>query len=364
MTGRALAGALCLSLLAGADPARAADPRPTIDPPPGWTDITAKNPIRGVLIALRGPETSSFIVAKMPAAPAASSAALRAYLTHALDEIRAGARVDYRSSGRVETKTFRNGVTARYLRAEAPGRPPLLVAALDAGGAPVLATLSSAAPDAMMSPLFGALRLGAAAGAVHDRGTAVSTDGQFEVALGGGLRSRDLSPEERAKGAVLAIQGSGSEVVFLKVEDEDASPKDQAAIVRATTADAAKVALESVAPARRAPTAAGPAAVYSWSKISDSADMRFSAAFLPWAYWGYSVFGRGPQADELLVGTLAALKEGPRAVDKLVAASPRLEVPDRGLPRPVLVAVAGGAGLFSVLLLAWSRRRKNATVHG
>lgn len=364
MKGRALASAL--SFLFGAFAlAHAAEPRPTIDPPPGWNDITAKTPIRGVLLTLRGPETSSFVVAKMPASAAASAAALRAYLAHALDEIRGGSGVDYRSNGRVETKSFRNGVTAHFLRAEAPGRPVLLVAALDAGGAPLLATLSSAAPDAMMAPLFGAVRMAPAeSGAVHEKGTAVSLDGQFQVALGGGLRSRDLTQEEKTKGAVLAIQGSGSEVVFLKVEEEDASPKDQAAIVRATTADGAKVPLESVALARRAPTAAGPAAAYAWAKASDSPDIRFAAGFLPWAFWGYSVFGRGPQADELLVGTLAALKEGPRAVSKLVSASPRLEIPERGLPRSVLVGVAAGAGGLSILLLAWSRRRKNATVDG
>ncbi|MBI3563578.1 MAG: hypothetical protein HY079_00110 [Elusimicrobia bacterium] len=359
MKGRGFAAGLLVAIALGA---RAAEVAPTIDPPPGWTDVTAQRKARGVLLALRGPEASTFVVAKMPASAGASAASLRGYLNHALDRIRAGAGADYRSSGRVETKVFRNGVTAHYLRAEAAGRPVLLVAALDAGGPPVLATLSSAAPEAMMAPLFGALRMGGPAGAVHDSGVATSLDGQLAIALGGGLRSRDLTPEERQKGAVLAIQGSGSEVIFVKVEEEDAAPKDQAAIARATVSDAAQTPLEKVSPARRAATAAGPGAVYAWAKMGDSPDLRFAAGFLPWAYWGYSLFARGPQADELLTGSLAALKEGPRAVHKLVAASPRLTVPERGLPRSVLLATAVGAGVLAVLLLAWSRRRKNATV--
>lgn len=355
-------GSLLLSLLLLSSAARAAGPVPAIDPPPGWTDVTAKSRGRGVLLSLRGPESSSFIVARMPASAAENGATLRDYLLRALDGVRAGARVDYRSNGRVETKTFRNGVTARFVRAEAPGRPLLLVAALDAGGPPVLATLASAAPDAMMAPLFGALRLGSSGGAVRDSGTAVSADGQLALALGGGLRSRDLAPEEKAKNVVLAIQGAGSEVVFVKVEEEDAAPKDQPAIVRASAADAAKVPLESVSPARRAPTAAGPAAAYAWARVQGSPDLRFAAGFLPWAYWGYALYARGPQADELLVGTLAALKQGPRAVAKLVDASPRLEGADEPARKGPLLLVAAVSGALALTLLVWSLRRKNANL--
>ncbi len=360
MKGTAFAGALFFLVAAGLRVASASDVPATIEPPPGWTDITAKKDVRGVVLALSGPEASTFVVARMPESAASSAAALRAYLAHALDEIRLGARTDYRSNGRIETKSFRNGVTARFLRAEAAGRPTLLVAALDAGGAPVLATLSSAAPEAMMSPLFGALRMGPESGEVHDQGIAVSLDGQFEIALGGGLRSRDLTPREKNKGVVLAMQGFGSEVLFLKVEAEDASPKGRADAVRAATANAATARLDSVSPARRAPTAAGPAAAYAWTKASDPDDARIATGFLPWAYWGYAVLGRGSQADELMAGVLAALREGPRAVSKLVAASPRLDIPERGLPRSLLIAVASGAGALTLVLWAWSRRLKNA----
>jgi hypothetical protein len=216
--------------------------------------------------------------------------------------------------------------------------------------------LASAAPDAMMGPLFGALQIGVP-GAVRESGAAQSSDGQLLIALGGGLRSRELTAPERKQGAVLAIQGAGSEVVFLKVENEDASPKDQAAIVRATAADAAKVPAKKVSPAGRAPTQAGPSAVYAWTKLDGGSDLRFAAGFLPWQYWGYSVMARGPQADELLIGALAALKQGPSAVPGLVQASPVIEIPEE-TERGRLRQGAIGAGALILLLFAWSLSRK------
>jgi hypothetical protein len=346
--------------LAAAAPAPA--PGVSIDPPPGWSDVTGKTRVRGVILALKGPESSSFLVAKMPASALESAAATRAFLTRALEQLRAGARMDFRSNGRVETRVLRSGVTLRFLRADLDGAPRLIVAALDAGGPPFLATLTSAAPDAMMGPLFGALKLGAAAGAVRDSGFAASLDGQFLIALGGGLRSRDLTPDEKRQGAVLSIEGAGSEVLFLKVEDDDASPKDQAAIVRAIVADAAKTSLDAVSPARRAATPAGPAAAYAWARIPSSPDLRFSAGFLPWAYWGYSIMGRGPQADELLVGALAALKPGPSSVAKLLEATPRLDIPEDMSRRRRLALLAFVSGVLSLALIVWSRGRKNANL--
>jgi hypothetical protein len=349
---------LALGLLAAgsAHAAEAAVPSVALDPPPGWTDITSKTSVTDVILALRGPESSSFVVARVPAAALDSAASTKRYLTRALDGLRAGAHLDYRSDGRVETKTFRNGVTARFLRVTLGDQPRLLVAVLDAGGAPLLGTLASAAPDAMMGPLFGSLQIGVP-GAIRDSGTAQSSDGQLLVALGGGLRSRAVTGAERKQGMVLAVQGAGSEVVFLKVEDEDASPKDQAAIVRATAADEAKVPPESVSSAARAPTPAGPSAVYAWTKAAAGSDLRYAAGFLPWQYWGYSLLARGPQADELMIGVLAALKQGPSAVPGLVGASPTIEIPEEQDRRRLRQGEAGAAALV-LLLIVWSLRPK------
>ncbi len=354
---------LALPLLAASLAAFAADggaPQVALDPPPGWSDISGKPAVKGVVLALRGPEGSSFAVARTPASALENAASTKAYLIHVLDGLRAGAKLDYRSNGRVESKSFRNGVTAHFMRATVDGQPRLFVAVVDAGGTPLLATLSSAAPDAMMAPLIGGLRL-VVSGAIKTAGTAQSSDGQLLLALGGGLRSRDLTGDERRQGAVLAVQGAGSEVLFLKVEEDDASPKDQAAIVRATAADAAKVALDGVSPARRAETPAGPSAVYAWAKISGTPDLRFAAGFLPWQYWGYSIVARGPQADELLIGALAVLKQGPSAVAGLVAASPKIELPDENGP-PEDSGRRRAAGAALLLLIVWSLSRKNGNL--
>ena len=331
-----------------------------IDPPPGWSDITAQTHVKGLLLALRGPESSSFVVARIPASALDGAASTKRCLARALDGLRAGAHLDYRTSGRVDSKTFRNGVTAHFMSATVDERPRLLVAVLESGGPPLLGALSSAAPDAMMAPLFGALRLGAP-GQALESGAALSSDGQLTIALGGGLRSRALTPAERQQGAVLAVQDAGSEVVFLKVEGDDASPTGQAAIVRGAAAEAAKVALDRVSSARRAPTPAGPSAVYAWTRIDGSARERCAAGFLPWQYWGYSLLARGPQADELMIGVLAALKQGPSSVPGLVAASPAIEIPDEedlNRFRRVLL----GAATLVLAAIAWSLRRKNANL--
>jgi hypothetical protein len=359
MTRPPLAFAL-LFLACAAFAAEVASPSVTLEPPPGWSDITAGTTVKGVLLALRGPESSSFVIARVAPAAIDSAASTKRYLTRALDGLRAGAHLDYRSDGRVESKSFRNGVTARFLRVTLDDQPRLLVAVLDAGGPPFLGTLASAAPDAMMGPLFGGLQIGTP-GAIKDSGSVESADGQLLIALGGGLRSRELTGQERKKGVVLAIQGAGSEVVFQKVENEDASPKDQAAIARATAADAAKVAPDSVSPAKRAATQAGPSAVFAWTKAAEGSDLRFAAGFLPWQYWGYSVTASGPQADELLIGAMAALKRGRSAVPGLVEASPVIEIPEENDRRRVRQA-AGGAGAVVVLLILWSLRRKNANL--
>ncbi len=362
MKGSRPLAAVFLAAACSAFAAGPAVPPVSMEPPPGWNDISTTTRVSGVLLALRGPEGSAFAVAKAPASALDGAASTRDYLMRALDGVRAGAQFDYRSNGRVETKTFRNGVTAHLLRATVDGQPRLVVAVLDAGGPPLLGTLSSAAPDAMMGPLFGALRVGSP-GSIRESGNAQSTDGQLQIALGGGLRSRGLTGEERKQGAVLAVQGAGSEVIFLKIGEEDAAPKDQAAIVRATAADAAKVPLDSVSPTRRAATAAGPGAVYAWTKMPGTPEQRFAAGFLPWQYWGYSVLARGPQADELLLGALAALKQGPSAVAGLVKASPAIDIPEsagrRGLP---LAGIAAAAAVLA--FIAWSLRRKNANLPG
>jgi len=356
--------ARALTILLGLSAALKAAPPASpvwLDPPPGWIDVTAKTTAKGLILAYQGPEGSSFALARMPAVPLDNPAAVRSYLVHVLAGLRAGSKRDYRVAGRLETRPLRNGISAQILRAELAGKPRLILAVFDGGGGrPVLSTLSSAAPEQMLTPLLGSVRLGKA-GEVRSEGTARSADGQLELALGGGLRSREALPDEKSHGLVLAVQGSGAEVRLFKLSEDDVQPREQIAVVRATVADALKISVADVSPALEAATSAGPTAVYAWAKVPGSSDLRFAAGFLPWGYWGYSILAQGPMADELLVGAMAALKQGPSAVSGLVAASPRVEVEPGSSHKLLKRAFALGV-LLVLAAFVWSRGRKNANL--
>jgi hypothetical protein len=337
---------------------------PMIEVPPGWNDVTGGAKVRDAVVALKGPETSSFIVKRAPAAPLDNPAGVRGYLNDVLGGLREASKLDYRSNGRVETRVFRNGLTAQLLRAQLNGEDRLVLAVFALAGKAHVAVLMSAAPEAMLPSLLGAMQIGRIEGAVQTRGVARSTDGQLELALGGGLRSRALLDSEAAKGFVLVIQGSGSEIIFQKLSEADATkPGEQAAIVRELAAASAGVPVAKAAPVRPAPTAAGPVGVYSW--VPATANDKLSVGYLPWGYWGYQLFGRGPAADELLAGTLAALKAGPSAVPGLLASSPVIPISNEISTRRLLLGGAAAAAILGAgLFLAWSLRRKNANLPG
>lgn len=358
MKGTALAALLLASPLRAAAPAVAPL---RVEPPPGWTDATPakKGPL--LVAALKGPEKSSFQLVRVPAVPLDNAGAVRLYLRDVLEGIRSSSRRDFQSDGRVERRSFRNGLVAHLLRASLDGKPRLVLALADAGGTIVVATLNSAAPEAMLTQLFEAVAFPRVEGAVQESGVARSVDGQLEVALGGGLRSRALSDAEKKAGFQLVMQGSGSELFFQRIEDDATPAGEQAAIVAAAAAGAPGALKDTATRPAQAPTPAGPVGVYSWARLEDAASARFAVGFLPWGYWGYSLLARGPAADELLVGVLAALKKGPNAVDRIVGATPVIPVEPAGPGRWPLWA-AGGAGVLLVILLLWSRARKNATV--
>jgi len=334
---------------------------PTLEPPPGWTDVTrtAANNV----IAFKGPQTSSFFVKRAAGAPLDNPAGVRGFLREVLAGIRDGSKLDYRTNGRVETRVFpRNGLSAQMLRAQLNGEDSLVVALFADGGMPHLAVLTSAAPEAMLPSLLGSIQTGRIEGAVQSRGVARSLDGQLEIDLGGGRRSRALLDSESANGFVLVIQGAGSEVLFQKLSESEATkPSEQAAIVRELAAATAGVASDKATQVLPAPTAAGPIAVYSWANAN--ANDKISVGYLPWGYWGYQLFGRGPAADELMANTLAALKAGPSSVPGLLASTPKIPIKKEFLSRKVLLGGAAAVALLgSVVLIGWSLKRKNANV--
>lgn len=335
---------------------------PTLEPPPGWTDVSAGGKVKNAVIALKGPETASFIVKRAPSAPLDNAAGVRGYLRDVLAGLRDGSKLDYRSTGRVETRSFRNGLTAQLLSATLGGEDRLVIALFAAGGAPHLAVLVSAAPEAMLPSLIGAIQTDRIDGAIQARGVARSADGQLELDLGGGRRARAPLDTETAKGFVLIVQGAGSEILFQKISEAEATkPAEQAAIVRELASATAGVPSSQASPVREAPTAAGPVAVYSWAPAASGE--KLAVGYLPWGYWGYQLFGRGPAADELMLNTLAALKAGPSSVPGLLASTPRIPMRKEFASRKLVIGA--GAGVFALLLLAaWSLRRKNGSVHG
>ncbi len=339
-----------------------ANAAPTLEAPPGWRDILGSGKLHGAVIALKGPETSSFVVKRASGAALDNPAMVRGYLNDVLAGMRDASKKDYRTNGRVETRVFRSGLTAQLLRATLNGDERLVLAVFGAEGVSHVAVLLSAAPEAMLPSLLGAIQFERIQGAIQESGIVRSSDGHLELALGGGLRSRALLPAETGKGFVLVIQGAGSEILFQKLSEAEATkPGEQAAIVRELAAASAGTVVAKASPVRTAPTAAGPIGVYSW--VPTTAGEKLSVGYLPWCYWGYQLFGRGPAADELLVGTLAAIKAGPLAVPGLLAASPvipvRKEIPTRKL---LLGAVAAVSALGAAVFVGWSLSRKNANL--
>lgn len=332
-----------------------------LEPPPGWSQVEPKPRRPNHVGALKGPETSSFQLLSVKGAPLDNAGAVRLYLRDMFEGIRAASRRDFKSDGRVERKTFRNGVVVHFLRAELDGKPRLVVALLDAGGTTLAATLSSAAPEAMLNSVFESIVFPRVEGAVQEKGVARSSDGQLEVVLGGGLRSRALTAQEKKEGFAFVIEGSGSELLFQRIEDDDTPAGQQASIVQAAADSGPGVSPGSASAPAAAATPAGPVAVYSWAPVAQGATGRFAVGYLPWGYWGYSLLARGPDADGLLVGVMAALKPGPHAVSGIVAATPSIPLERPPTDRRLLLALAGTA-LVLAGLVAWSRSRKNANV--
>ena len=149
---------------------------PTLEAPPGWKDISNSVKIQGAVIALKGPETSSFVVKRVSSAALENPAMVRGYLNDVLAGMRDASKKDYRANGRVETRVFRSGLTAQLLRATLNGDERLVLAVFSAEGVAHVAVLMSAAPEAMLPSLLGAVQFEQIPGAIQESGTARSSD--------------------------------------------------------------------------------------------------------------------------------------------------------------------------------------------
>lgn len=321
-----------------------------VQPPPGWSDVTASRAGGNVVCSLKGPETSSFVLTRIEPIAMENRAAVRNLLLEVLRELEKRSQLGLKPATNLLTATFSNGLTAQYIRAEAKDKPKVILAVTRFHDAYLMATLVSAVPDTLLPSIMGGIR---AAGPAAGRGSLDSVDGQLTFpALAGGLAGRELSARERKANFVAALRGMDSELLVVKLVDDNTPIDDQPELVRQTVAAVQGAVPSTQTPLRRLATSAGTEVVYGAVELQDK--KRFAAGYMPWAYWGYSVVAKGPRAEELLSEALAGVKPGPGAQPGLVAATPRLPA---SRERRLLQA---GFGLLLIALAAglWRWRAK------
>ncbi len=336
----------------------------TIEAPPGWDDVTASKNSPDLVAALKGPESSSFMLARVAATPLDNRGAIRAFLLDVLTELNNKSGLGFAIKGGVEEVSYDNGATAHIVRAELQGKPRLILAVIELNGAKFLGTLNSAVPDTLLPSIIGSLKDNTGAGArpalSHQ---AQSLDGQLSFSLPEGLAARTLSEREKKLNFVVAVQGLGSELMIMKLVDDQTPIKDQPVLVHSTVQAVDGVEGPSVADTALFETPAGPDLVYAWGRLKDpSGASQFVAGYMPWCYWGYSVLAKGPRALDLMTQTFTALALGPDAQDKLVKQTPEVPLPHelrlKSLTGRRRMAAAAGAGVVLLLLALALTRRK------
>jgi len=359
---------LCATVLAGClaavpAPLRAAEAGSgapfAIDPPPGWTLVSATETDASLVLALRGPEKSSFVLTRINPVGFENRAAVRGLLADVLSGINLRTRLKFQAASNLETATYGNGLTAHCIRAGLDGKPRLALAVMELNGATMLGTLVSAVPDTMLPAILGSLK---ATGVPVPAAAplALSQDGQLSFRLPSGVRSRVLAPRERRAGFVAAFAGPGAEVMVMKLADDGTPVKDQPDIVKSTVRSVPGVEARTLTPVKFLMTSAGPDFIYAWARVSDaSGPSLFLAGYMPWAYWGYSILARGPAAPDLTAELFGSLSLGPSAVPKLVAASPRLPITRRLSLLSPWTSTATLVLLLAAAAWFWWRNRGN-----
>jgi hypothetical protein len=314
--------------LSAADSGQSAAAAFVIEPPPGWS-VSApptgeSDP--GLILALKGPERSSFVLARINPVSLTNRAVVRALLGDVLVSINERTKLRFKLASNVESATFANGLTAYFIRATLDDKPRLALAVMQLDGVYMLGTLVSAVPDTLLPSILGAIK-GNGTPVAGAAAMAESLDGQLSFHLPSGVRPRTLSPHEMRQGFVSALAGEDAEVMVMKLADDGTPVKDQPEIVKSTVLSYQGVIPRTISPVGYLMTTAGPDFIYASARFSDATgEGVFLAGYMPWGYWGYSVLAKGPKAPELAKALFSALSLGSSAVPKLVAASPRLPV--------------------------------------
>lgn len=345
-------------LAAAASLAFAASPaRPfSVDAPPGWRDVSEQRAGGDVLISLQGPETSSFVLTRVPKLPLENRAVVSAFLADVLAALNRQTGLPFAQSSPLQAASYDNGLTFLYVKADLRGKPRLVLGLAEFGGETVLGTLISSVPDMLMPAVLGGLRSGAPGGAAA-AGPVQSQDGQLQFALPEGVASRPLTDREKKMGFVLALQGNGAELMVLKVADETTPLKEQPEIVKQTVLDAPSVDATALSAVELLDTPPGPDLIYAWAPLSDAAGSRFLAGFMPWGYTGYSILAKGADPEGLLRRSFAAVTLGPTALPKVVSATPPIPVPRElrlKLKKKNHLAAAGAGAVLVLVFGLWA----------
>ncbi len=314
------------------------------DPPPGWS-LSEKPPAGDVVLALKGPETSAFVLTRLKPISLDNRAVVRALLVDVLAAINSSSGRKFIPSSQIRTVSYDNGLTAQVLRADLDGKPRLALALTDFGGQPMLGTLTSAVPDMMLPSILGGLR---AQGQPAAKPKSESADEQLSFALPAGLSVRTLTERERKLGFVLAVDGLGSELMVMKLGDDAGPVQEQPQILKGTVASMPGADPKTVGGVELLRLPAGPDLIYASARAQADPQTELAAAYFQWGYIGYSALAKGPKAAELIVKTFEASSLGSSALPKVIAETPRIPVP-RSFP-------AGRAAALAAAV--WRARRR------
>ncbi|MBI5883911.1 MAG: hypothetical protein HZB91_12500 [Elusimicrobia bacterium] len=345
-------------------PASGAEAVVTVDVPAGWEDLTEERRSPEVVAVFKGPQESSFVLTRLKGGGLGNTPQRKALLLDVLSGLNRKTGLAFIPRREMKTFTFKNDVTAHCVYADLGGQPRLILAITEFRNRFYLATLRSSVPDTMLPSILRTVHSSTAEAArgLYRRGA--STDGQLGFILPEGLWLRTVAPREKGEGIVAAILGFDSMLSFKKLDEGSTSAGEEAALVKLVLKSASGVEPASISAVEPLATPAGPGILYAWAKVkTPQVQTQVAAGFLPWGYWGYSLWAAGPRAKDLMEAGMAGLRAGPSADPKVLAATPGLA--DKWSLRSKILTALGSlvGGVFAaVLLLRMLGGRKNRYV--
>ena len=180
---------------------------------PGWTDVGSRTSNPDVVVALKGPEKSSFVLSRIDRMSLRNRARAKTLLSDILSNTNRKTGLTLMSRGPLRTVGLKNELTVHYILAEHAGKPRLVLGLVEAGGGVYLGTLISSVPETQLPSLFGGIRVDLRAAQAGAGGSAgggrrgASLDGQLSFSLPDGLSLRKVSLMERESGVVAVIPG-------------------------------------------------------------------------------------------------------------------------------------------------------------